>query len=104
MWGDVVFYDQSMPYSQSARVLLGYWLIGSLFSPLPPLPIKNTPTPNNVTITSCLILGAANMAAPILFQKLKLFFIIMHMFPPLVLVELARLHQCFGGTEMFPPI
>jgi hypothetical protein len=43
MWGDVVFYDQSMPCSQPAGVVLDYWLIGS-FSPLQS---KITSTPNN---------------------------------------------------------
>jgi hypothetical protein len=30
LWGDVVFYYQTTPYSQSAGVLHGYWPIGSL--------------------------------------------------------------------------
>jgi hypothetical protein len=59
MWGDAVFYYQTMQYSQSAGVLHNTWSIGSLHFPNPYLQmlivtVKNAPklyTPNILNIT-----------------------------------------------------
>jgi hypothetical protein len=86
MWGDVVFYYQTTPYSQSAGVLHDTWPIESLPFPSPThyIPskviVKNAPklySQNNINITPWPIIDAADMAARCPFKILKL----EHMFP-----------------------
>jgi hypothetical protein len=110
MWEDVIFYYQITPYSLSAGVLLDYWPIGSLPSPLPPTfksyycnceKIWQNRTHQTLHHGPLLVL-LTRPHLPISNTKTSIIFEHMFPFPPLLLVALALFYQCIGGSEMFP--